>query len=104
MRLLIIICTLFVSLPAFSQQNDRTFTLKEAGWTFTLPEYFKRHDSAQIAATNQRGRHMIDSVNKINIQPGDGKTLFAASTVTKNYFEVYIESYNKIEFADYIRI
>ena len=101
MRTFITFYGLLFSIHAFSQKTDTTFFIKEVNWTFSLPQDFKRLDSVKIAAINERGKKIVDSVNDINLDVLETKTVFAAQTIAKNYFEATISTYNSKKLSDY---
>ena len=89
MRTLYILWGLLISGTVFSQASPKPVYLKEIGYTFTLPEEFKSLDSAKIVSVNKHGKQILDSVNNIS-STSTTKTIFAAETFTKNYFDVTI--------------
>jgi hypothetical protein len=75
-------------------------TIKEVGWTFTIPADFKTIDSASNAAMNDRGKKAIEESNNVKTDISSTRTLITAMKAN-NYFSSTITPFDPKTDGDY---
>jgi hypothetical protein len=73
--------------------DSRQYTLKEVGWTITLPPDFKVADSAKTADQMQQGKKAIEESTNTKVDMSTTKTLINA-TKGHNTFNVTITGFD----------
>ncbi len=81
-------------------QESKTYTMKEVGWTITVPPEFKVADSAKIAAQTEEGVKAIEKSNDLKVDASTTKTLINASK-GHNTFNATITPFDTTKDGDF---
>ena len=76
-----------------AQHPGKEYTIKEVGWTLTLPPEFAVIDSVNNADLNQRGKKMLEESNNVKADMSTTRTLITAMK-GNNYFNSTITPFD----------
>lgn len=99
-RNIVFIGLMLMTACSSNHNEPKTYTLKEVGWTVTVPPDFKVADSAKTADQMQQGKKAIEQSTDTKVDMSATKTLLNA-TKGHNTINVTITSFDSTKDGDY---